>query len=79
MPGVSNERLKATDMLMRFEDGSEAFCLLGGATLADISEILERIRCRHEGKLISVDVRFEGAGKCGYGGIGASHAVRQLR
>jgi hypothetical protein len=59
MRDVSNQRFIATNVLIRFEDGSESFCVPCGSTLADISEKLDRIGQRHEGRTISIDVRFK--------------------
>jgi hypothetical protein len=51
---------------MAFEDGSVSFCIRQGATLADISENLDKVGKWH-GKLLSVDVRFNAPAKSGFG------------
>jgi hypothetical protein len=59
MRNISKQRLIATNVLIRFEDGSESFPVRRGATLADISENLDRIGGWHEGQPISIEVRFK--------------------
>jgi hypothetical protein len=59
MRNISNQRFIATNVLIRFKDGSESFCVPRGVTLADISENLDRIGRWHEGRPISIDVRFK--------------------
>jgi hypothetical protein len=49
MRNISTERFIATNVMIRFEDGSESFCVQRGSTLADISENLDRIAQRHDG------------------------------
>ena len=66
MRNISRERFVATDVRMAFEDGSVSFCIPEGATLADISENLDKVGKWH-GKLVSIDVRFktpDGIGHC---------------
>jgi hypothetical protein len=43
MRNISKERFVATNVLMKFEDGSVSFCIPEGATLADISENLDKV------------------------------------
>jgi hypothetical protein len=59
MRNISKERFIATNVMMDFEDGSVCFCLPQGATLADISESLNKISAWHRGKLLSIDVCFK--------------------
>ncbi|MFZ1109788.1 MAG: hypothetical protein WAN43_15755 [Rhodomicrobium sp.] len=66
MRNVSKERFVAANVLMAFEDGGVSFCIPQGATLADISENLDRVGKRH-GKLLSIDVRFKAPGESGFG------------
>jgi hypothetical protein len=47
MRNISKERFVATNVLMKFEDGSVSFCIPEGATLADISENLDKVGKRH--------------------------------
>ena len=62
MHNISKESFVATNVLMAFEDGSVSFCIPEGATLADISENLDKVGKWH-GKLLSVDVRFNAPDK----------------
>jgi hypothetical protein len=66
MRNISRERFIATDVLMKFEDGSVCFCIPQGATLADISEDLDKIGKWHTGKLLSIAVRFKAPGENGF-------------
>jgi hypothetical protein len=59
MRNTSMERVIATSVLVAFEDGSVSFRIPPGATLADISENLDKIGNEHKGQLLSVDVRFK--------------------
>jgi len=43
MRNISKERFVATNVRMAFEDGSVSFCIPEGATLADISENLDKV------------------------------------
>ncbi len=58
MRNISKERFVATNVRMAFEDGSVSFCIPEGATLADISENLDKVGRWHD-KLVSIDVRFK--------------------
>ena len=58
MCNMSGKRFIATNVMIRFEDGSESFSVPSGATLSDISEKMDRIAMWHEGRPISIDVRF---------------------
>ena len=66
MRNISKERFIATNVLLAFEDGSVSFCIPVGATLADISENMEKVGKWH-GKLLSVDVRFKAPDESGVG------------
>jgi hypothetical protein len=71
---ISKEHFVATNVLMAFEDGSVSFCIPEGATLADISESLDKVGKWHTGKLISIDVRFKAPGESGFG-CGSDHPL----
>ncbi len=58
MRNTSKERLIATSVLIAFEDGSVSFHIPRGATLADVSENLEKIGKEHKGQPLSINVRF---------------------
>ena len=58
MRNFSKERFVATNVRMAFEDGSVSFCIPEGATLADISENLDKVGRWHD-KLVSIDERFK--------------------
>jgi hypothetical protein len=58
MRTTSKERLIATSVQIAFKDGSESFRVAEGATLADISENLDKIGKDHEGGPLSIDVQF---------------------
>ncbi len=58
MRNTSKERLIATSVLIAFEDGAVSFRIPLGATLADISENLDKIGKAHKGQPLSIDVRF---------------------
>ncbi len=66
MRNISKERFVAANVLMAFEDGSVSFCIPQGATLADISENVDKIGKWH-GKLQSIDVRFKAPEENGFG------------
>jgi hypothetical protein len=59
MRKISTERFIATNVMIRFEDGSESFCVRRGSSLADISENLDRIAGRHDGRPLFIDIRFK--------------------
>ena len=59
MRNISSDRLVATHVMIRFEDGSESFHVLPGSTVTDISEDLDRISNRHEGRPLFIDIRFK--------------------
>jgi hypothetical protein len=65
MRNISTERFIATNVMIRFKDGSESFCVPRGSTLADISDNLDRIAQRHDGRPISIDIRFRAPDECG--------------
>jgi hypothetical protein len=58
MRNTSKERLIATSVLIAFEDGSVFFGIPYGATLANVSENLDKIGKEHKGQPLSIDVRF---------------------
>ena len=58
MRNTSKERFIATSVLIAFEDGSVSFRIPRGATLADVSENLDKIGKEHKGQPLSIDVRF---------------------
>ena len=58
MRNTSKERLIATSVLIAFEDGAVSFRIPRGATLADVSEDLDKIGKEHNGQPLSIDVRF---------------------
>jgi hypothetical protein len=74
MRNISKERFVATNVRMAFEDGSVSFCIPEGATLADISESLDKVGKWHTGKLVSIDVRFKAPGESGFG-CGPDHPL----
>jgi hypothetical protein len=59
MRNISNDRFIATNVMIRFEDGSESFHVPPGSAVAYISENLDRISKRHEGRPLSIDIRFK--------------------
>lgn len=59
MRNTSKNRLIATNVLLKFEDGSVSFSIPLGATFADISEYSEKIAMWHRGEPLSIDVRFQ--------------------
>jgi hypothetical protein len=73
MRNISKGRFVATNVLMKFEDGSVSFCIPEGATLADISENLDKVGKWHS-KLLSIDVRFKAPNDSGFG-CGANHPL----
>ena len=58
MRNTSKERFIATSVLVAFEDGSVSLRIARGATLADVSENLDKIGKEHKGQPLSIDVRF---------------------
>ena len=74
MRNILKERFVATNVLMKFEDGSVSFCIPEGATFADISANLDKVGKWHRGKLVSIDVRFKAPDKCGLG-CGPDHPL----
>ena len=58
MRNTSKERFIATSVLIAFDDGSVSLRIAPGATLADLSENLDKIGKEHKGQLLSVEVRF---------------------
>ncbi len=65
MRNTPKERFVATNVRMAFEDGSVSFCIPCGATLADISDSLDKVGKWH-GKLVSIDVRFKAPNGSGH-------------
>ena len=63
MRNLSSDRFIPTDVLIRFEDGSELVTVPRGATLAYISETLSRLSLWHCGKALSIDVHFQASGR----------------
>jgi len=63
MRNLSGDRFIPTDVLIRFEDGSELVTVPHGATLAYISETLSRLSLWHCGKALSIDVHFQASGR----------------
>ena len=61
MRNSSNEDFVATKVLIEFEDGPMSFRIPRGATLADVSEKLDRIGRWHRGQPLAIDVRFGAA------------------
>jgi hypothetical protein len=59
MRHISKERFIATNVQIEFEDGPVSFNISRGATLADISENLDKIGKWHRGQPLSIDVRFK--------------------
>ncbi len=55
----SNEGFIPTNVLIEFEDGPVSFRVSREATLADISENLDKIARWHRGEPISINVRFK--------------------
>jgi len=58
MSSSLSERLVATKVLVKFEDGPVSFRIPRGATLADVSEKFSQIGRWHKGPARSIDVRF---------------------
>ena len=65
MRNFSSDRFIPTDVLIRFEDGSELVTVPRGATLAYISETLSRLSLWHCGKARSIDVHFQASDESG--------------
>ena len=59
MRRISKESFIATNVQIAFEDGPVSFEVSRGATLADISENLDKIGKWHRGRPLSIDVRFK--------------------
>ncbi len=58
MRNTSKERFIATSVLIAFDDGSVSLRIAPGATLADLSENLDKVGKEHKGQLLSIEVRF---------------------
>ena len=58
MRNTSKERFIATSVLIAFDDGSVSLRIAPGATLADVSENLDKIGKEYKGQPLSIDVRF---------------------
>ena len=67
MSNFLKESFVAANVLMKFEYGSVSFCIPEGATLADISENMDKVGKWHGGKLVSIDVRFKAPDESGFG------------
>ena len=67
MRNIPKESFVAANVLMKFEYGSVSFCIPEGATLADISENMDKVGKWHGGKLVSIDVRFKAPDESGFG------------
>jgi hypothetical protein len=67
MRNISKESFVAANVLMKFEFGSVSFCIPEGATLANISENMDKVGKWHGGKLVSIDVRFKAPDESGFG------------
>ena len=65
MRNLSSDRFIPTDVLIRFEDGSELVSVPRGVTLDYISETLNRLSLWHYGKALSVDVHFQASDESG--------------
>jgi len=61
MSSISNERLIATRVLVKFEDGPVSFRVPSGATLADVSEKFDKISRWHKGHALAIELRFDTA------------------
>jgi hypothetical protein len=59
MRDIANEGFIATNVLIEFEDGSVSLRVPPGATLADISDNLDKLAMWHRGEPLSIDVRFK--------------------
>jgi hypothetical protein len=66
MRNLSSDRFIPTNVLIRFEDGSELVTVPRGATLDYISKTLNRLSLWHCGKALSVDVHFQASDECGH-------------
>ncbi|MGA7328182.1 MAG: hypothetical protein WBX25_27760 [Rhodomicrobium sp.] len=58
MSNISNERLIATRVLVKFEDGPVSFRVPSGATLADVSEKFDKISRWHKGQALAIELRL---------------------
>ncbi len=58
MRNTSKERFIATSVLIAFDDGSVSLRIAPGATLADLSENLDKVGKEHNGQPLSIEVRF---------------------
>ena len=67
MRNFLKESFAAANVLMKFEYGSVSFCIPEGATLADISENMDKVGKWHGGKIVSIDVRFKAPDESGFG------------
>jgi len=76
MSTISNERLIATKVLVMFEDSPVSFRVPSGATLADVSEKVEKIGRWYKGQALSIDARFGTARD--YAGLPLSPLISQL-
>ena len=60
---ILHDQFIATNVLVKFEDGSESYCVSRGVTLEDIAEYVDRSGRWHEGQPVSVYVRFKARGR----------------
>jgi hypothetical protein len=65
MRNLSSDRFIPTNVLIRFEDGSELVTVPRGATLAYISETLSWLSLWRCGKALSIDVHFQASDESG--------------
>jgi hypothetical protein len=73
MRNISSERFIATSVMVAFEDGCVSFRIPRGATLADVSENLDKIGKQRKGQPLSIAVRFrtpKGSGRARAGRAG---------
>lgn len=66
MRTISNERFIPATVLIEFEDGPVSLRVPRGATLADISDIMDRIGKWNRGRPVSIDIRFKPADEGSY-------------
>jgi hypothetical protein len=76
MRNTSKERLIATSVLIAFEDGPAFFRIPRGATLAEVSENLDKIGKKHKGQPLSIEVRFRAPTKGSGRGRAAAHPLK---
>ncbi len=67
MRNFLKESFVAANVPMKFEYGSVSFCIPEGATLAEISENMDKVGKWHGGKIVSIDVRFKAPDESRFG------------